>query len=771
MGSSYYGNNDYYQDDFVFDQNDRNYNKNKFEKEHLISLFKNNSTVKNIADSKLIRQIKNHALEQIEDEHDQSPSNRYSYDFIFSNICRTRFKYLVTRFLVTFTIFISIVDYLLSTTFKFKTQSSYNKNNIFVVNFSKLIFKLILIYVSCLLISLMRKSNIHVSFKRKESIIKKTKLFLEYQIVYLMSFILLTYSTNTLNLLYSNFDNKLIGVIVVFSIITVYNLYSLYHNIDRLTFSQGSEFYQNPQLYIKTKSIKKIQTALKIGLYSIVALILTYVVTVKIGFHFFYEVLVDGVLMSILRLLSLKKSKKDEYLDKFFKENGLFENNYSPEDLNYLYSRRFENQNFHSSSGSSDTTFSKLKFLSGKQVFNILLINCLIFAIWEFVHLAFNAYLSLGPLHKGKLISLLSLRPIETLIDGLRSKNSFTRLTAFQELSMRSQLQVKGNLIENIYRNPIYNSKTNWSNILKECLKVIKNTNNKVYEYNLKINFKKDNEAYMNKIMELEKKKKLEELIRLQEREHLFGSNLSQMDDIDLVQLTNEYNKRKNNLWKNNDPSYLSNEDIHIQPEQTTENMDYLEGNFVFNYIYPKLKGFFNGKLSKFLFPDIKTPVTTLDPDLNISYDSRLNRIVRLIMNNLKKIIHRPEVDYVYSYYTNSVLEKDSQEICPLPSVYAESVFALCSLLTHSLDEVPKSYVVSSISHILKTYQISAVILGEYSELVKEEKGSKDLKTSIEILYDIVLAAFVEVIRKYRPLLKDIDLDDEVKDMIKFAME
>lgn len=137
------------------------------------------------------------------------------------------------------------------------------------------------------------------------------------------------------------------------------------------------------------------------------------------------------------------------------------------------------------------------------------MVNCLLFAIWEFVHLAFNAYLSLGPLHKGKLISLLSLRPIETLVDGLRSRNSFTKLTAFQELSMRSQMEIKDNLVENIYRNPIYNNKSNWSNILKESLKVIKNTNNKVYEYNMKLNFKKDNEAYMSKVMELKRKRSL----------------------------------------------------------------------------------------------------------------------------------------------------------------------------------------------------------------------------------------------------------------------
>ncbi|KAL6934827.1 uncharacterized protein HGUI_02517 [Hanseniaspora guilliermondii] len=560
------------------------------------------------------------------------------------------------------------------------------------------------------------------------------------------------------------------AVIVIFSIITVYNAHCFYYNVDRLTFGQGSEFYQNPQLYIKNKSAKKIRTSLKIAVYSILALTMAYVLTIKIGLHVFYEILIDGVLMNVLRLLSLKKSKRDEYLDKFFKENGLFENNYSPEDLNYLYSRRLDHQNYHNTTGTNKSDFSKLSFLSIKQLFNIFLINFLLYAIWEFVHLAFNAYLSLGPLHKGKLISLLSLRPIETLVDGLRSRNSFTKLTAFQELSMRSELEIKDNLIENIYRNPIYNSKNNWSNILKECFKVIKNTNNKIYEYNMKLNFKKDNEAYINKVLELEKKKKLDELIHLQEREHLFGSNLSPIDDIDLVQMTSEYNKRKDNILRHKTFNNQHN-DINVQTQSPEENLEYLEGNFVFKYIYPKVKGFFTERVNKFLFPDVKKPVTTLNPDLNIRYDSKINRIFRLIIGNLKKVINRRELDYVYSYFTSSVLEKDSQEICPLPSVYAEAVFALCSLLTHSVDETPKSFVVSSINDILKTYQISAVILGEYCELVEEEKGSKKFKTSIEVLYDIVLAAFVEVIRKYKPLLKDIDLDEEVKDMIKFAMD
>lgn len=769
MGSNNYGHYDYQFDDLFIDQNDKNYSHRNFEKDHFLNFIKNNPTLKNISDSKILKQIKTHAFDQNDDEHEHSLGNRYSYDFIFSNICRTRFKYLVTRFLITFSVFITILDYLFYKTFGLDNKLE-GENKIFILKLSKVVLKLMLVYSSCLLISLMRKSNIHVSFKRNKSIVKRCKLFLEYEIVYFISFLLLTFSTNTLNSLYSNFENKHIAVIVIFSIITVYNAHCFYYNVDRLTFGQGSEFYQNPQLYIKNKSTQKIKTSLKVAVYSILALTLTYVLTIKIGFHVFYEILIDGVLMNVLRLLSLKKSKKDEYLDKFFKENGLFETNYSPEDLNYLYSRRFDHQNYHITAGSNKSEFSNLSFLSIKQLFKILLVNCLLFAIWEFVHLAFNAYLSLGPLHKGKLISLLSLRPIETLVDGLRSRNSFTKLTAFQELSMRSQMEIKDNLVENIYRNPIYNNKSNWSNILKESLKVIKNTNNKVYEYNMKLNFKKDNEAYMSKVMELEKKKKLDELIRLQEREHLFGSNLSPIDDIDLVQMTSEYNKKKDNILRQKTSNNQYN-DVNIHSEQPVENMEYLEGNFVFKYIYPRVKGFFTEKVNKFLFPDVKKPVTTLNPDLNIRYDSKINRVLRIIMNNLKKIINRRELDYVYSYFTSSVLEKDSQEICPLPSVYAEAVFALCSLLTHSVDETPKSFVVSSINDILKTYQISAVILGEYCELVEEEKGSKKFKTSIEVLYDIVLAAFVEVIRKYQPLLKDIDLDEEVKDMIKFAMD
>lgn len=117
MGSNNYGHYDYHFDDLVIDQNDKNYSHRNFEKEHFLNFIKNNPTLKNISDSKILKQIKTHAFDQNDDEHEHSLGNRYSYDFIFSNICRTRFKYLVTRFLITFSVFITILDYLFYKTF------------------------------------------------------------------------------------------------------------------------------------------------------------------------------------------------------------------------------------------------------------------------------------------------------------------------------------------------------------------------------------------------------------------------------------------------------------------------------------------------------------------------------------------------------------------------------------------------------------------------------------------------------------------------------
>ena len=794
MVGSYNNGNDNYNafllNDDLLNNNNKHY---KFGNKNPLYSLKNNETVKNIVNNDIVKRLK-HATDTNEEEHTYHSSNRFSYNFIFANICKLRFKYLITRFLITFAIFVKIVDYLFVKIFSIFQETDYSiSNSYFFIKMLKLGSKILAIYGSFLIIELTRKNYLHVSFKRN-NLLKSISKFFHYQIVYLISFLLLTISLGSFNNFYQQFETKTIGLLTVISLSMVYTLKHLMTDSDRLVFTQGAEFYQNPQSFIKVNCYKKLISSLKFASLSVSAVFALYVLTIKIGLEFFYQLIINDIFLNFVKYLFTGKEKQSEYINNMMILNGYYGSHYNSEDLKYLASRNLKNDVNKKLDVSKKST---INFLSFKQLLNIFLVNVFVIFLWEILNISFNAYLSIGPLHKGKLISLMSSTPINTLVDGLRNKNSFTRLTAFQELSLRSQLRVSGNLVENIYRNAIYNNKNNWFNILKECLKTINETNEKIVEYNLKINFRKDNEAYLNKLTILQKNKNLEKLLKLQENEHLFGNNLSPIDDLDLVNLNNEYLAKKDQIWRDNANSLNSNilkayddESIYrftrnnnnsVKPEHSYNNPNdiqreddsYLNGNLIMKYVYPSMKKFFNNKVKKFLFPDVSKPVITLQPELNTSYDSKFNKIFRNVLAKINVLTKKNTfMNGLYVKYTNNLLEKDAQEICPLPTVYAESVFAMCSLLIHSLEESPKSCVVSSINEILKTYQISSVILGEYCDLVSQERGNSNKNTtSIEILYDIVLAAFLEVVTKYRFLLKDIELDEDVKDLINCVLE
>lgn len=749
-----------------------------------------NETVKNIVNNDIMKRFK-HLNENTEDERNFHTANRFSYSYIFANICRLRFKYLIMRFLVTFSVIVITADYLFMKSLDLFDRIEYSDNSSYlIIKFLKLSSRFVALYGSFLSIELTRKNYLHVSFKSSH-FLKSFQKFVKYQAVYIASFLLLSISLGFFNRFYEQFETKTLAVLSLISLTGVYTTKHLFCGNDRLVFSQGTEFYQNPQLYIKVNCYKKLINSLTLSASSVLGIFGLYVLTVKVGLEFFYQLIINNVFWRFAKYLFVGKQKQSEYINNMMILNGYYGSHYNSEDLKYLASRSL-NKNDNTSSVTSDA--ANIAFLTFKQLINLFVLNAAVFFIWEILNISFNAYLSIGPLHKGKLISLSSPRPIDTLIDGLRNKNSFARLTAFQELSLRSQLKLKGNLVENIYRNPIYNNKSNWSNILKECLKIINETNNNIVEYNLKINIKKDNEAYLNKLMAFQKNKNLEKLLKLQENERLFGNSLSPIDDLDLVTLNNEYLAKKDQIWRDNfdnvnnnilnayDDEYIhgisqENRNKSRQLKEFHSNIQkdddsYLNDNVIIKYVYPSIKRFFNKNIKKFLFPDVAKPVISLQPELNTSYDTKLNKLFRVFLARTNIITKSTVLNHLYVKYTNYLLEKDAQEICTLPTAYAESVFAMCSLLIRSLEENPRSYVVSSINEILKTYQISSVILSEYCDLVNQERGySKSKPTGIEILYDIVLAAFLEVVVKYNSLLKDIELDDDVKDLIKCVLE
>lgn len=105
---------------------------------------------------------------------------------------------------------------------------------------------------------------------------------------------------------------------------------------------------------------------------------------------------------------------------------------------------------------------------------------------WEVLNAGFNAYMSIGCLHRGNTLSELSKDPLMTLLTGLRSSKEFVKLTAFQELAYIS----KTNDPEG--REAIYNRNNRrevvWKDILLECERVVKENNsniNSVLDQNL----------------------------------------------------------------------------------------------------------------------------------------------------------------------------------------------------------------------------------------------------------------------------------------------
>ncbi|KAH3666441.1 hypothetical protein WICMUC_005709 [Wickerhamomyces mucosus] len=106
------------------------------------------------------------------------------------------------------------------------------------------------------------------------------------------------------------------------------------------------------------------------------------------------------------------------------------------------------------------------------------IISFFLLVSWESLNAAFNAYLSIGCLHRGRTLSELSKDPLNTLLTGLRSNKELTKLTAFQELAYIAKID------DSEGRLAIYNRNNRreaiWKDILHECEKVLKQNNSNI---------------------------------------------------------------------------------------------------------------------------------------------------------------------------------------------------------------------------------------------------------------------------------------------------
>ncbi|AMD21612.1 HFL244Wp [Eremothecium sinecaudum] len=361
-------------------------------------------------------------------------------------------------------------------------------------------------------------------------------------------------------------------------------------------------------------------------------------------------------------------------------------------------------------------------------------ISFIIFQLWDITNVAFNAYLSIGCLHRGKPISSLSSTPMETLVTGLSSKRLFTKLTAFQELSYRAtspDIQL---------RLPIYHTRYGnshiWSSILRECLLVIQESNSNISMFLKSLeaqstatssDFKQKNIMTRNKDEVLFGNKPTVSVVSGSQF-CLPGSPPSAESDIS-QRITLESNGPNFNGQR---PQNLMQFSHSYNPPIFTQQVNFLN-------LAQDLMNYVTKMLSSFFFPSQIESTTSVKPL------------------------------FFFELWTISK-KAQAEKLVKLPNCYAECVIALMGMLINSLDEDPKGSVVSSVGEVLKILERSVGSLGAFVEWEPPNKSQKG-PDSISVIYDLAINAFLEIVLKYNQLLNDVYLDDDVVKLSQWVLQ
>ena len=649
--------------------------------------------------------------------------NRQSYETLFTDVCKLRFNFLVTRFLATLTTLIFILSW---ASRKVKLSSVLflgggNDNYYYSKGISILTTPIdwFLIYVSLIIICITRKNYLHVSFDVRKNkwkrVFRKTVV---YYIIYFLSYILVSFGLSQLNVVgNSQFFSFYFRMLSLFVIPMIYTIQHVYMDLDRLMFNHGARD-KRPQTYITSKLSNSLQRSMILSLFNTFAILVVHYVCLWHFVRFF--------------------SKKNEH-----------------------------NVQINISVYGGQNSTHHVSLLPGfYKFFQYTMANFAVFQLWDTCNISFSAYLSAGPLHKDRLISMLSENPMETLISGLKSKDSFTKLTAFQELSYRSRVQTIANTklgkskTKSIYRTPIYENVKYWTLILQECFKALDSTNEKVSEYTTKITYGNDQE-FLERTKIMRQQQEQREQLKLQEHDILFGTKGNE----------NMYSHYTENFDQNDQwgPPFaipVANDrvnDIFVKSSEQDDNErkyfyakhDPSENNLISKVIIPYVCRTFDRFLQTFFFPD------SITSNGEISEGRLAFLFGKDSSAKLKK-----HFDY----------QKQAEMLCPLPSVYAEAVLSIMGILINSLDEAPRSACVGSIADVLKILENSITCLGWFIESQHSDKlpdGSEELSstTSMNVLYSLSLNAFLELVAKYNDLLNDIYLEDNVRELVKWVSE
>ncbi|CAR24811.1 Ndc1p [Lachancea thermotolerans CBS 6340] len=368
--------------------------------------------------------------------------------------------------------------------------------------------------------------------------------------------------------------------------------------------------------------------------------------------------------------------------------------------------------------------------------FQCVILAFMIFVIWDLVNLAFNAYLSIGCLHKGKPISSLSSTPMETLISGLSSKKPFTKLTAFQELSYRAtspNIQLRLPIYHTRHRNVYI-----WPSILKECLNTIESTNSNV-------------SAFMKSVE--------------QQQESLRKPTANRPESLD--ERLNE-----NGLFGNDYVITSSSQSRLPGSPPTSETLTH-RITLQNNNIFARGNGDTVGS-SPFQFSDVaNNPILTRQTTITDIVGDCLRQLKDTFFGFFFPVQDEDSSPQLSLFELWRVSKKmQAEKLVPLPVCYAECVIALMGLLIKSLEEDPKGGVVSSVGEVLKILERSVGSLGGFAEwkdsLVSRETATPDVVT---ILYDLSINAFLEIVLGYNELLNNVYLDEDVVKLSKWVLE
>ena len=614
-------------------------------------------------------------------DYSRNTRYRYSYNVIFSDICKTRFNNMIVRFFLSVTFLQTIFITLLS-----------RYNHSFIQGVMLFFPKYLELYFVAICIIVSRKNFLHVT-----------------------------------SLGYSTFVTQLIGQIFSFKALVYFVTYAMGSLLIGNIISDNAIFY--------SLSLYRIESY---RLYSWILIPATYTVQ-----HVLFDA--DKLVFGIDAQYQAPQQYIAARLSKLVAKSGVLS-------LMLLISSPL------------------LYYVIGWSVilpigtqFQLTLLSFLIFIQFEIINVTFNAHMSIGCLHKGKPISSLSPSPIETLVSGLNSKKPFTKLTAFQELSYRATSN------DTSLRLPIYSSEfkntNSWSNILSECIQVIKTNNENVNKYLNGLENTMSPQNRNNKVVKDE----------THQHTDLFGNNQSNVFNGDI---RSEY--AFNGLDHNNSNN-LSAHRISLQDDDILLRE---RKNRIGHNLNNNIADFRNNNIGLDSYRSYNETIITRDPKIVLFLKSVINNIKNRIVsfffpaNGNKKDLQLSLFDL---WYLNK--DRQAEKLVPLAVCHMESVISLMGFLIKAIDESPKGSVVASVGEVLSHLEKSVAILGKYSEWKPEghikqlrdiDNGSEEATRSndvISLLYELSISAFLEIVLKYNVLLNDVYLDEDVIKLSKWVLD